>query len=299
VRRTALRLGLFVLCLALASGARAAQSVGCLALSVSSADALADFYSSVLDFARGEASARDGVKQVRLALGDECVELVEHRAERGRSIAPGARSNDLGFQHMAIVVRDMDRAYARLHAARVRQTSPEPQTIPAWNRPAAGIRAFYFRDPDGHDLELIWFPAGKGDPRWQAASERLFLGIDHTAIAVGDTPRSVAFYRDRLGLRVAGESENFGPEQERLNGVFGSRVRITGLRAERGIGIELLEYLAPSDGRPAPVDLRPSDLAFWATTVSVDDPSALGVEADGLLRDPDGHALRVVRGGRP
>ena len=39
------------------------------------------------------------------------------------------------------------------------------------------------------------------------------------------------FYRDALGLRVAGESTNYGPEQERLNNVFGARLQITGLRA--------------------------------------------------------------------
>ena len=31
-------------------------------------------------------------------------------------------------------------------------------------------------------------------------------------------------YRDRLGMEVAGESENCGPERERLNHVFGARL---------------------------------------------------------------------------
>jgi hypothetical protein len=57
-----------------------------------------------------------------------------------------------------------------------------------------------------------------------------------------------------------GESENFGPEQERLNNVFGARLRITALRAPDGPGVELLEYLAPRDGRPFPPDTRASDL---------------------------------------
>jgi catechol 2,3-dioxygenase-like lactoylglutathione lyase family enzyme len=37
---------------------------------------------------------------------------------------------------------------------------------------------------------------------------RLFLGIDHTAIVVSDTEASLKFYRDVLGMTVAGESEN-------------------------------------------------------------------------------------------
>lgn len=109
-----------------------------------------------------------------------------------------------------------------------------PQTLPVWNTNAAGIRAFYFKDPEDHVLEVIGYPPGKGDPRWQIAGTNLFLGIDHTAIVVSDTARSLAFYVGTLGLRVAGASENWGTEQEHLNQVFGARVRITALRAPKG-----------------------------------------------------------------
>jgi catechol 2,3-dioxygenase-like lactoylglutathione lyase family enzyme len=40
------------------------------------------------------------------------------------------------------------------------------------------------------------------------AVERTFLRIDHKAILVGDTETSLRFYRDLLGMRIAGESEN-------------------------------------------------------------------------------------------
>jgi catechol 2,3-dioxygenase-like lactoylglutathione lyase family enzyme len=306
---------------ALASGASAepvVRGVGCLALTVSSAERAAEFYTGVLQFERdGERDQTDAASAeldglpglrahvVRLELGSECVELVEVLAPRGRAKPPGERSNDLTFQHIAIVVRDMDAAYVRLRAAHVHQVSSEPQRIPASNEAAGGIRAFYFRDPDGHNLELIWFPRGKGAPRWQAPSDSLFLGIDHTAIAVSDTARSLAFYRDRLGLRVTGESENSGSEQEHLNAVFASRVRITGLRAAAGPGIELLEYLAPADGRPFPDDVRANDVLFWLTRLHASQldsvaPGAIAVDATLLgfrrglvLRDPDGHALRL------
>src|SRR3954467_15443160 len=102
-------------------------------------------------------------------------------------------------------------------------------------------------------IALIYSPCppGRGDPRWQER-ERLFLGINHTAIAASDTERSLAFYRDRLGLWIAGQSENWGIEQERLSGVPGVRVRITTLRADSGPGIELLHYVTPQEGRPTP-----------------------------------------------
>ena len=42
----------------------------------------------------------------------------------------------------------------------------------------------------------------------QSAKGCLFLGTDHMAIVVGDTEASLKFYRDALGMRIAGESEN-------------------------------------------------------------------------------------------
>ena len=245
---------------------------------------------------------------VRLRLGAEQIELTEFVTPRGRPAPPDARSNDHWFQHIAIVVRDMDAAYRRLREHRVAHISPEPQRLPDWNAQAGGIRAFYFRDPDGHPLELIWFPPGKGDPRWQQPGEPVFLGIDHTAIATADTDASLGFYRDRLGMRVVGESRNSGPEQERLNAVRGARLRITALRAARGPGIELLEYLAPAGGRPYPPDVRPNDLVYWQTRLAAANDATLdelgrpisvpdhrlGFERAVALRDPDGHYLEVV-----
>ena len=77
----------------------------------------------------------------------------------------------------------MATAYARLRAAGVTHASTGPQRLPDWNANAGGIQAFYFRDPDRHFLEILQFPAGKGREIWQR-NDRLFLGIDHTAIVV-------------------------------------------------------------------------------------------------------------------
>jgi len=100
------------------------------------------------------------------------------RRPEAAPIPPDSRSNDLWFQHLAIVVSDMDTAYATLCGHNVQHVSTAPQTLPDYITAAAGIRAFYYRDPDGHNLELIWFPEGKGAPRWQSKN-RLFFGIDH------------------------------------------------------------------------------------------------------------------------
>ena len=125
-----------------------------------------------------------------------------------------------------------------------------PASIPA----AAGIKAFYFRDPDQHNLEVIYFPPGKGDQRWQAKTDKLFLGIDHTAIGISNTDSSLKFYRDLLGFRKAGESENFGPEQEHLNQVFGAHLRITAMRAMSGPGTEISGI--PNTARRSPAPAR-------------------------------------------
>ena len=204
------------------------------------------------------------MRVARLRLGDEVLELTQYLAPRGRPIPVDSRSNDRWFQHVAIIVRDMDEAYGWLRENRIQHASTGPQTIPDWNAGAAGIRAFYFNDPDGHVLEVLSFPSDKGLAKWQA-KDRLFLGIDHTAIVVGDTEASLQFYRDLLGFQVAGAGENYGTEQEHLNNVAGAHLRITSLRAASGPAIELLEYLNPRDGRPYPSDLRSNDLAHWQT----------------------------------
>jgi catechol 2,3-dioxygenase-like lactoylglutathione lyase family enzyme len=314
-----------------AEQAVAAQAVAMVGLTVSDMDRSIDFYTKVLDFSQvtddelfGEPyEVLNGVfgvrlRVVRLRLGAEYLQLTEYLASPGRPAPADAQSNDRWFQHVAIIVRDMDSAYARLRRFKVRHASTGPQRLPQTIPNAAGIRAFYFRDPDGHPLEVLQFPPDKGDPKWHATTHRLFLGIDHTAIVVADTRASLAFYRDVLGFRVVGESMNFGTEQAHLNNVPGARLHITGLRAAAGPGIEFLEYLAPRDGRPYPADERPSDLVHWQTSVVVPDVSAatkavrrgnfhlisaapvelpdtaLGFSRGILVRDPDGHAVQLV-----
>jgi catechol 2,3-dioxygenase-like lactoylglutathione lyase family enzyme len=249
--------------------------VSAVQVTVGDIDRAVAFFTNVLEFRRvsqvevagPEYEHLEGVFGIRmrlatLVLGDERLQLVQFLAPRGKPFPFDSRANDRWFQHIAIVVSDMDRAYARLREYRVEYASTSPQILPRWNPEASGIRAFYFRDADGHFLELIQFPPGKGDPRWQRGNGRLFLGIDHTAIVVANTEASLAFCL-RLGFHVAGTSDNYGTEQEHLNNVFGAHLRITSLRAHSGPGVELLEYLTPRDGRPIPTDLRPTDLAWW------------------------------------
>ncbi len=304
-------------------------------MTVADADRTTDFFQRVLSFKKisevevmgSEYEHLQGIfaarlRIVRLQLGDEIVELTEYLAPKGKPIPVDAHSNDQSFQHIAIIVSDMDKAYQILRQHKVTHASSAPQRLPDWNKNAGGIKAFYFKDPDGHTLEILQFPADKGDPKWRKfAAEnpnKLFLGIDHTALVVNDTDASLKFYRDTLGFKVAGESENYGTEQEHLNSVFGAHLRITALRAEAGPGIEFLEYLAPRDGRATPMDIRSNDLLHWQTKLVTRDVNAIerkllaekyAFVSSGVLalpegeanfktsfvaRDPDGHAMQFI-----
>ena len=317
--------------LALPGGAAAVNALDSIGITVSDIDRSVEFFSKVLSFetmSEIEIYGSDyehlyGVfgmraRIVRMKLGDESIELTEYLTPKGRPMPVDSRSNDRWFQHIAIIVSDIDKAYQWLRQNRVEHASTGPQTLPEWNKNAGGIRAFYFKDPDQHALEILWFPPGKGDAKWHRETEKLFLGIDHTAIVVSDTEASLQFYRDSLGLKQVGESENYGAEQEHLNNVFGTRLRITALRAASGPGVEFLEYMAPRDGRPYPADARASDIFQWQTnfvsthvrdaegrlrtgkfafispgTVDISDGKT-GFQRALSVRDPDGHAIKVL-----
>jgi catechol 2,3-dioxygenase-like lactoylglutathione lyase family enzyme len=301
-------------------------------MTVSDMDRSVTFYTGVLTFEKVRDTDRSGpefdrlysvghthIRVVELKLGDESIELLQFTGAGGAPVPADARSNDLSFQHVAIIVSDMTRAYEVLRQNHVRYISPYPQTLPEWNTNAAGIKAFYFQDPDGHPLEVLQFPAGKGDPKWHKANGGLFLGIDHTAIAVSNTDASLTFYGTLLGMRVAGESDNYGFEQEHLNNVFGAHLRITALRSPSGIGVEFLEYITPRDGRPATGAASPTDIDHHETVIVVDDLGSVNAQLHAhnfsgvsvkqnavsglqlnasraeLVRDPDGHFLLLLQ----
>jgi catechol 2,3-dioxygenase-like lactoylglutathione lyase family enzyme len=322
--------------------------------SCADADRLADFYIQRLGFRRGTTFELGGayaelvglpgslLKVVSLHAGAEILELCEV-LQSGPGLRPGrplpadSRSNDLWFQHICLVTKDLAIAaapvLAELAAGRLRPISTAPQTLPADNPGAAGIRAFKFHDPEGHSLELLQFPPDKGEPRWHAAAcasrpeaAGPLLGIDHSAIGVADSERSGRFYEGLLGLRLGGDGVNHGVEQDGLDGLEGTRVRITAHRCSDGPGIECLDYRAPAGGRPMPGDHSATDAAHWQIRLAVDDlerigaglaaaggrdvrlgapalaplelepevARALGLRRALQVRDPDGHALQLV-----
>lgn len=227
-------------------------------------------------------------EEVVLRLGDDVVSLVQC-AEAGQPYPAGSRSSDLWFQHIAIVVSDIDVAYD--HLARHSDWRPISQGGPQHLPPSSGgVWAFKFRDPDDHPLELICFPSGEGRAVWHRTMSRaLFLGIDHSALSVSSADRSLDFYRSH-GFKVTNRSLNRGAAQGRLDDLPHVQARVTALRpaSAGGPGLELLAYDPP--GRPLATTTANDLLTDWVTVAVNPSLGALPV----VVRDPDGHRLVLV-----
>ncbi|MFN0080961.1 MAG: VOC family protein [Ferruginibacter sp.] len=300
--------------------------VGPVCITVKQLNNSVKFYTEVLQFklisiedfygeSQEQLFAKFGIhyKIAHLQLGDEYVDLIDYLTSGGRSIAETQQSNDLAFQHIAIVVKDMDAAFKKLQKNNVEFVSTLPQTIPISNTAAAGIKAFYFHDIDNHNLELIYFPKGKGKAKWQNQTANIFLGIDHTAISVSKTENSLQYWVNNLSLQKKGESHNVGTEQAHLNFVENAELQITGLAAADGPGVEFLQYLKPGAGKIYPQDTQCDDLWNWLTKVQCDDieafhqkliaantkivSNAIAIikgKKNFIARDPDGHAVWFI-----
>jgi catechol 2,3-dioxygenase-like lactoylglutathione lyase family enzyme len=282
-------------------------------------DRLSDFYESSFGFTRtSEATIAEpafgklmGVKGatahgITLQLGEQKIELVGVRP-LGKPYPPAVSGLSSIFQHFAIVVSDMESAYARL-SARAGWTTISvggPQLLPV---SSGAVTALKFRDPEGHPLELIAFPRGDTPAQWQSSSADECLGIDHSAISVAVTERSVKFY-ERLGLRRTNGSLNIGPEQDKLDDIAGALVRVTAMAPPITTPhVELLCYRGEFDrcsALPATNDIAATRLVMKVESeaalegLCAENPSTIlstpvrfehgGLRA--MLRDPDGHLL--------
>jgi catechol 2,3-dioxygenase-like lactoylglutathione lyase family enzyme len=232
-----------------------------------------------------------GASAIQLELGEQWVELVAFDSP-GRPYPVGAHSNDAIFQHFAIVVADMREAYARLLTAPGWSpiTLSGPQQLPA---NTGGMGAFKFRDPEGHPLELLAFPADSTPEYWRLrGSGDVCLGIDHTALDVAETARSIAFY-EALGFAAAGASRNRGEAQQRLDDVAAPVVEVTALSARRATPhLELLCYRTPQREKRRRV--RNNDIAATRTVLAVERGAQDSRKSPSFILDPDGHRVALV-----
>jgi hypothetical protein len=145
---------------------------------------------------------------------------------------------------------------------------------------SGGVSAVKFRDPEGHPLELIQFPNTSSS----RGSGKGALGIDHSAISVGDVQVARSFFAE-AGLVSSALTLNRGATQSELDGLDAVEVDVVPmLPCVHCPHLELLGYRNPK-GRP-PSALRANDIA--ATRIVWES------QIDALLHDPDGH-LHLLR----
>jgi catechol 2,3-dioxygenase-like lactoylglutathione lyase family enzyme len=211
-----------------------------------------------------------------LTLGASRVEL-DCYEQSGQAYPTGTTAANSVFQHLAIVTTDIADAWARAMAAGATAISHDgPVVLPA---SSGGVVAVKFRDPEGHPLEFLQFPAGT-NAAWPRTG---ILGIDHSAVSAASADRSIAFYAAH-GLTQGDRTLNEGPTQVALDGIDAVVVDVVPLLPARAPAhLELLCYHGPHVPRDPPM---PNDIA--ATRI------VWHADRDALVRDPDGHLHQLV-----
>jgi catechol 2,3-dioxygenase-like lactoylglutathione lyase family enzyme len=219
---------------------------------------------------------RGGGARLPIRLGELFITL-DCFDERGLEYPRDATAADLCFQHFALVTADADAAWVlALKFGATAISTQGPVKLPV---SAGSVTACKFRDPDGHPLEILQFPPGKGI-QWQGDG---LLGIDHSAISVSDLAASKRFYL-ALGLSVQRPTVNCGGTQQALDGLPEPLVDVVPMMPPQTTPhLELLAYRNPA-GRPAETTVN--DIAATRTVWASD--------RDALIQDPDGH-LHVLK----
>jgi len=99
----------------------------------------------------------------------------------------------------------------------------------------------------------------------------MIIGTNHTSFTVSDVERSLAFYRDLLGMELISLAEREPAFAEKVTGIPGAHLKIAYLQAP-GHRLELIEYLHPPGKR---LDLRTNNIGCAHVAFNVDDLHAL------------------------
>jgi catechol 2,3-dioxygenase-like lactoylglutathione lyase family enzyme len=149
-----------------------------------------------------------------------------------------------------------------------------------------------------------------------SSNEFRIISADHTGITVSNLERSLAFWHDVLGFEFSHAAHQKGELAQEITGVTGAELKLAVLKAPGGHKIELLEYLAPANRKPA--NLRSCDVGSVHVALLVNDLdtvleriAASGWKAAGkpqtlstgpnagkrvvYARDPDGTTIELMQ----
>ncbi len=281
-------------------GIDASMHPGPVSLRVTDLDRARDFYSRALGLAPG--AEQEGRVLMSAGGGRALVELDARETAGGAPSPPRAT----GLFHLAVLFPDraqLGRAVQRVLDAGVGLDGASDHLV---------SEAVYLHDPDGNGIEIYrdrprdqWPPP---PPGWAVAMDTLPLDLagvmseaappdggapddtvmGHVHLKVSDLERSVAFYRDVLGLDVMAQ---LGPQAAFL--AAGGYHHHIGMNVwhSRGAGPP-----PPGTAGLSWLTLQlPGADALAATIAAVRDAGVEVDEADGkaVLRDPDGIAIHL------
>ncbi|MEM7377459.1 MAG: VOC family protein [Pseudomonadota bacterium] len=273
-----------------------------LGMAVQSQDVDGDVLRCIFGFA--------GTAERRTAGTPECARLeLVYDAARAATPDAGVAGAPDGYWKVGVTVPDVDRA---CHALRMRGVAvSEPQQF----RDIGYL--CHLADADGHTLELLQHRFAAHFQPVPAVPSQALLGqatLAHISLRITDPARSLAFYRDGLGLHLlsvqAVEPHGFnlyflGVEPgSPPNDDWASVAHREWLWQRSDTLIELQHVWHPE--RRQARYATGSETGFLGVTCTVDDPGAqrhavLGVPGAAhrgrtTLTDPDGYAIHLVAG---
>jgi len=215
---------------------------------------------------------------------------------------------DPGAADLALRVRDVDAAFAALKKAGAPIISLPGAPVKI-GPPAGKIRSVFTRDPDGYILEVI-----QADPIATDAPAGMVITAT-MGLTVGDTEKTLAFYRDILGMDIKAGAA-FGGNKAILDMVGASSGQVkqsAGTVPGSTARIEFYEFKdisrtpfrlrIPDPGSPA-LSLRVSDVdgllkrvkaAGMKVITSGSEPVNLGMSRNVFVEDPNGVAVELIQ----
>lgn len=207
------------------------------------------------------------------------LEFIHHTSPVQRPKRGGWKASDHGWNRFGISVTDFDACLATLAANRITTMTP-----PLVER---GLRRVAFIEPF---IQVVVELFEKRAPEVSGPA------IVYAASSVSDLEPARRFYRDVIGLSIAGDNPLHCPEHEALWGLAGAERDTFVAKAAGDVLVEVVEYKNPK-GRPRPADYRMSDQGMVNISIGsrehvdvvglIERTQAAGVMAP-LVRNSDG-----------